>query len=736
MPDPSEPLPHVPVAGRAENQDCNARRGGGGGGRIRDVDRLAHGGRLRGDLASAFDDSDQDRGDADDDALTVEELHASGTILVLTAAGDAFPLQLDSLERFSRHRRTARRPEWLLLTVQAATPTDPERAVVWVSDEYRSAFLKLFDDFLEKETKGGRPQNAPLIANIAEIRRATLDHLWQSRGDPDRRSTTWWELWLLPTDDAATLLATYAETLGLTLEPRRLELGNRMIFWIRARWDQLGALPFTAVPLTEVRRPEFVDTVEDLSGSDQQELTSDLADRTTPADAGAPAVCHLDSGVNRGHPLLSRSLDQADHHSVVDTNGSDLREHGTAMAGLGLYGDLEAHLLSKSGVVLTHRLESVKILPDPPADNDPLAYGLVTAEAAATVEVARKRRRAFCLPVTVDSEGQDGEPTLWSASVDALSAGTDIGQSDRGIALLGTPNPSAARLFVISAGNVQSWNPQADYLDECDLASVQDPAQAWNALTVGAYTALTKPPTDPTYKGWRAWAAEGELSPHSRTSLPFAGRQWPVKPDICMEGGNVLINGVDLDNFHPAVSLRTTAADGRLTSANATSAASAQAARLAAKAMAAYPTYWPETVRGLLTHQADWTEPMRNAVTSSANKAVRLRMLRATAGVSRPNRPSLRQTRTPSPSLRRTSSCLLRAPNTSCAASASTGCPGRQRPCRTSAPPTSNCGSRCRTSSSRTRRVAGGAAGTCTPRTTCASSCRTGARARATSFGA
>jgi len=68
---------------------------------------------------------------------------------------------------------------------------------------------------------------------------------------------------------------------------------------------------------------------------------------------------------------------------------------------------------------------------------------------------------------------------------------------------------------------------------------VQDPAQAWNALTVGALTELDTVPTDPTYTGWEVVAPAGELSPHSRTSLLFGERPWPIKPDIVMEGGNL-----------------------------------------------------------------------------------------------------------------------------------------------------------------------------------------------------
>ena len=104
-------------------------------------------------------------------------------------------------------------------------------------------------------------------------------------------------------------------------------------------------------------------------------------------------------------------------------------------------------------------------------------------------------------------------------------------------------------------------------------------------MTVGAYTELTQTPDDPSFAGWSPLSTHGDISPHSRTSLFFGTRTWPIKPDICMEGGNVLGNGAgDFHEAHPLLCLRTTDLDNDLAlgSANATSAATAQAARLAA----------------------------------------------------------------------------------------------------------------------------------------------------------
>ena len=155
MSSPGGPLTHLTVTGRAEDRAFHRR--GGGDARVRDVERRAHGGKLRGDLDRSLRDADAERATVDDE-LTLEELKALGVILVLQAADNAFPLPLDPLERISMHRTAPRRPKWLLLAVNPATDEQPETAVVWVSDEYRAAFLKLFEDYLHRQTRAGQPK--------------------------------------------------------------------------------------------------------------------------------------------------------------------------------------------------------------------------------------------------------------------------------------------------------------------------------------------------------------------------------------------------------------------------------------------------------------------------------------------------------------------------------------------------------------------------------------------------
>ncbi|MHA6629158.1 S8 family peptidase [Pseudonocardia sichuanensis] len=626
-------LDHVYVIDRAVNQDFT--RAGQGDAKIRKVEHRAHGLVMRNQLQRALAGGDAERRAV---SVSLAELKALGTIIVLDGAEAAFPLRLDSLDSFSRHR-VQPRPRWLLLSVQPADDDRGERATVWVSDEYRAGFLKLFEDYLTKRlttaapknwtTTEGNPSNQALIANIAQIRHAALADLWTSEGEPPTHGIRWWELWLDTTRPGLDTFEAFAAGQELRVVPRSLTLRDRRVVWVEATWDQLQVLPFTPVPIAEVRSPEFVDTIEDLPRSEQDEYVRDLAARVTAAPASAPAVCHLDSGVFRGHLLLKDSLSASDVHTVIGTSGEDENGHGTSMAGLALYGPLDPLLSAAEPVRLTHRLESVRLLPRPGESlPDPRDYGTATATAASLPEIGVGRPRVFCLTLSTQPD-TPGQPTLWSATVDALAAGTDVVREGEHLRLLSTPDPEAARLMVVAAGNVDSY--QQDFLTESDTSGIEDPAQAWNVLTVGAYTDLHDKPSDPAYSGWIPLASRGGLSPHSRTSILFAGRQWPIKPDICMEGGNVLTDGgTGFEVKHPLLSLRSigTANDLALARANATSAASAQAARLAALTMARYPEYWPETVRGLLTHKAEWTAPMHADIRNQPGKTQRLNLLR------------------------------------------------------------------------------------------------------------
>ena len=106
-------------------------------------------------------------------------------------------------------------------------------------------------------------------------------------------------------------------------------------------------------------------------------------------------------------------------------------------------------------------------------------------------------------------------------------------------------------------------------------------------------------------------APEGGLSPFSTTSLIWKP-YWPLKPDVVFEGGNTArdsLGAVEMSSLR-LLTTHHELADRLFTTANATSAASALASRFAAQIMAVYPDLWPETIRALIVHSAEWTDAM------------------------------------------------------------------------------------------------------------------------------
>ncbi|HEY5994836.1 MAG TPA: S8 family serine peptidase, partial [Gallionellaceae bacterium] len=83
--------------------------------------------------------------------------------------------------------------------------------------------------------------------------------------------------------------------------------------------------------------------------------------------------------------------------------------------------------------------------------------------------------------------------------------------------------------------------------------------------------------------------------------------------DIVFEGGNVGKDALGAAGM-PSLNLLTThyrPAERLFITTNATSAASAQCARMAAQLIAAYPELRPETIRALIVHSAEWTNAMK-----------------------------------------------------------------------------------------------------------------------------
>lgn len=614
----SRSLPHLIVPYRGTDVAYRGR-GGGGSKKLHAIgDRAGHAQKLTDELAEARHLA------AERAADLPREIRPEGFPLCVEGWNDepSYDLALSSLGADGA----------MLLAVLPADATRAERALVWMPFGAEAKFLRKLNEFAHEDTRHGKPKNQALVANIQALRLAILREFWQD-GDPFPADSQerWWEVWFTTSPTRGDEIAAAVAGLDLRMASQTLTFPERTIALIRATPERLSGLLSTNCVVAEVHRPPAPAEFIDVDGSGfGRELVADLAERIDPADERAPVVCLLDTGLNARHRLLRDSVD-LELTALRGTTPADDNGHGTMMAGLALFDDLPSALAGSDKIELRHRLESVKILQQPethPLNSEPPFYGVVAASAVSLAELAQPdRRRVFSTQITSQESTSDGRPTAWSASLDAVAFGTDVGVSPRGIALLGSPDPTAARLICVSAGNIWPYESRGDYLDECDTSPIQDPAQAWNVLTVGGYTGLTQI-HDPMYRGSPVLAAEGELSPHTTTSLTWRST-WPLAPDIVMESGNLMMDASGQRWEHADLQLLTTRNNGSLAEAKATSAATAQAARLGALVLDRYPKLWPETVRGLLVHSAGWTPAMSARIMpKKLKKQERVQMLR------------------------------------------------------------------------------------------------------------
>lgn len=585
--------PHLMVRKAPETQGFTSVSAGGGREKRKERDPNVHGKKLKAEFEAAV--------------AAAED--ASRPVKVEFQSEAGFDLKLKSLD-------STKQGGIELLSVRENG--DVTFATVLIPPDQLKHFRTLFEKYINEKTPKGSPRNAALLNSISTVRRAALQSVWTELEAelPQPGARTWFEVWLRQRGTALVDFKATAKRIGLDTVETKLNFIDRTVTLLGGTPEELETLFEEDASIAEVRLARVLAAeFTEMSSVDQTLWLTNLLGRLQgPADS-APAVCLLDTGVNRGHPLLSSALSEGDVHAYDPRWRVDDHEgHGTALAGVALYGDLAGALAGQEEVQLRHRLESVKILP-PAGENDPRLWGAITDEAVARAElVAPARARAICLAVTATKGSDAGRPSSWSAALDKLAAGYETG---------------TRRLICVSAGNVE-LEKFADYPASNETQGVLDPAQAWNAITVGAVANRTQI-TEPDRSGWKPIAAYGDLGPASSTSLTWnANASWPLKPDLLMDGGNAAIDpsGTQVDS-PDSLSLLTThrlPIGRQFTTTGDTSAATALAARFAARLHAQHPDYWPETIRALMIHSARWTDAMIKRYPASKRSEIEHRL--------------------------------------------------------------------------------------------------------------
>lgn len=614
---PSARYRHLFLAGPTSSPKFTSPQQRGGKPKIPTRDRAAHADSVRLKLETALDENEKQRAAA----------HADRQGFYLTFYSEpGFDLILKSLE--------ARTSGIRLLNVRSDGAQDKTttQATVYVPLKARAYFLRKVRAY-EQETaprsRENKPKNANLVESIADVRRAVLEKsFWMDRpGALPGETPDWVEAWLSSEDlGVIEAFGSLCRRLEIQIGEGQLNFPERTVLLILASRAQLVQLVEHSDSIAEFRAAHEVATFfTEQENRDQEKLVDALLARLDTRGQSQVAVLILDHGVNNGHRLLRPFLSDGDKHSVLSDWGThDQHGHGTLMAGMAAYGDLLQVLNLSGRVVVTHRLESSKILPPPPEQNPKRLWGHYTSQGISLAQIqAPDRKRIICLAVTsADARGL-GRPSSWSGKIDELASGYE---------------DDIQRLIIVSAGNVDDPEDWKRYPDSNLTREVHDPAQAWNALTVGAFTDKTRI-TDPTMPGFTVVAEAGGLSPFSSTSLTWPARKWPIKPEVLFEGGNVAKGPNDQIFDHDDLKLLSTYHDpqvAQFASFDGTSAATAQAAWMAAKIQAAYPDAWPETLRGLIVHTAEWTEAQKRSFLGDQRKASYAKLAR-TCGYGVPN---------------------------------------------------------------------------------------------------
>lgn len=503
-------------------------------------------------------------------------------------------------------------------------------ATIYIPDSKEHIFInkiKKYAEGIHSEEK--KPAHDALVKSIESIQKAVVKSLWTDKSDLfPQNAAGWCEIWLRIDRDNAELTRTkFFEICGsqhINVKNEYLIFPERMVCAAFVSGRDLEALLQQCDYLAEFRRvAELNSFFLELNTHEQKSWANELLSRLSIEKSGV-SVCILDTGVNAEHPLLKPLffVDSVHKGREYMVSGADMNGHGTQMAGIAGYGDLRDQLISNEAVSIPHCLESVKIMGT--KENEPELYGEYTKQAISIAEIANaQNQRIVCLAVTAQSTAKqnDGRPSSWSAALDTIASGAD---------------DETKRLILVSGGNVTLYeynNLKQRYPDASFLHQVEDPAQSWNAITVGAATYRTNIDS-PYHNGYLPIAASGDLSPYSSTSRLWSTK-WPIKPEILCEGGNAAINDDGNVDACDNLSVLTTyyrPVERLFTTTNATSAAVAYASWMAAQITSLYPNCWPETVRALMVASAKWSDSMLKMFCSDDKKKKNVQALLRTCG--------------------------------------------------------------------------------------------------------
>lgn len=316
-------------------------------------------------------------------------------------------------------------------------------------------------------------------------------------------------------------------------------------------------------------------------------------------DAEAPRIAVLDAGLVTGQPLLAPAIGHAQGYVLPHRSPDDADPwHGTSVAGLALYGDIEG-AIAGGGFVPSLFLVSGRVFNHDGDDQTEFVENAVE-------RAVRDLHSGFGCRVFNLSYG-DLNKVYAGGHVRGLAYTLDRLSRELGV------------VFVVSTGNLSldglPDDPIAsfpDYLLE-DRARLVDPATALNAVTVGGLA------RHEATRGQQQRTERIEDRPIARTGHPFPlTRSGPtvngaIKPDFVDHAGNLAVVRLTGRTTHRGLGVVTT--NGGFAGGHAfreeigTSFAAPAVAHRAAKLLRRTPGASHNLLRALLGAHAKWPEP-------------------------------------------------------------------------------------------------------------------------------
>ncbi|MFZ0520971.1 MAG: S8 family peptidase [Candidatus Acidiferrales bacterium] len=312
---------------------------------------------------------------------------------------------------------------------------------------------------------------------------------------------------------------------------------------------------------------------------------------------GSPSIAILDSGLTAAHPLLALAIGEASAIPQALGDGADAHGHGTLVAGIALYGDVEACI--QAGVFMPRlRLFSVRVLNEHCKFDD---AALITTQMREAINYVSTTYgcRIFNLSLGDDSlPYAGGKVSPWASILDTLARELNI-------------------VIVAPAGNFTYQVGPNEFADaHCqkypqylldDQARIIEPATGAIVLTVGALSHSANLPIGGGAQdvALRPISRVGEPSPFTRSG-PGLGDS--VKPELCDFGGNSAYDGRlgRVRNFNELslVSMNREYLQHLFAADSGTSFAAPRVAHVGARLLETFPDASANLIRALLASSA------------------------------------------------------------------------------------------------------------------------------------